>query len=129
MKTKIEMMELAGRILILLSVFIKFFVLTPSRDITNDAVRYKIENKIDIVYSIVRDNYQKLHPEVKEPYFKANPELFGNYKYAEQDSEFMSTAKQTRAFHILVEIIFILGSLASIGAKCFSIPPRSANGG
>lgn len=119
MKTKIKMMELAGLFLILLSFFIQVFILTPSQNITNDAVRYKIEQKIDILYNIVRDNYQKLHPEVKEPYFIANPKSFDNFKYAEQDSEIMHTAKQTKSFHILVAIIFIIGSLALICAKCF----------
>lgn len=117
MKTKTKMLELVALILILSSFFIQVFVLNPSQIITTDAVRYKIEQKIDIVYSIVRDNYQKLHPAGKEPHFIANPKSFDDFKYAEQDSEIIHTDKQTKFFNILVAIIFIIGSLCLIIAK------------
>lgn len=119
MRTKIKKMELIGQSLILASFFTQVFVLLPMQNLTNDSVRYKIERKIDILHNITRDNYQKFHPEVKEPYFIANPRAFDEYKYAGQDIELESVKHQTKLFSLLVAAMFIIGSLSVITAKYF----------
>ena len=127
MSSKIKKMELVGKILILSSFFAHVFILLSIQSLANDAVRYKTERKIDILYNIERDNYQKLHPEVQEPYFIANPSTFNDYKYAENNEELESVKNQILAIRLLVATIFIIGSLYIIAAKYYEYLEAQTN--
>ena len=117
MQKRIKLFELIGLIIILSSFFIQTFILLPSQTTTTGSIRYKIEKKIDTIYNIIRTNFQKLNPDIKEPIFLANPKLFSDYDYADQDTEIVGTYRQTKVLKYLVAILFIVGSFFMITAK------------
>jgi len=117
MKQKAKRFEMAGLSLVLFSFFVQAFVLNPLRSLADDALRYRIEAKMDTLYSIERANYEKLHDGVKESYFWANPDSFGNYKYAEQVGDIMRVSSQTKYASIVVALMFIIGSGCIITGK------------
>ena len=117
MQKRIKLFELIGLIIILSSFFMQTFILLPSQTTTTGSIRYKIEKKIDTIYNIIRSNFQKLNPDIKEPFFLANPKLFSDYDYADQDTEIVGTYRQTNVLKYLVAIFFIVGSFFMITAK------------
>ena len=114
-------LELWGMGFILVSSFIQIFLLIPSQTITAGAIQYKLEEKIDHVYSITRSSYQKLHPEVTEPIFDSDQKSFSNYEYAEQNKDIESTQWQTNTLNNIVGCLFILGSLMLLIGKHLEI--------
>ena len=117
MQKRIKLFEFLGLTIILSSFFMQIFILLPSQSTTTGAIRYKIENKIDTIYNIARSNFQKLNPDINEPVFWANPKLFSDYDYAEQDTEIVGTNRQTKLLKNLVSILFLVGSTLMIAAK------------
>ena len=117
MQKRIKLFEFIGLAIILSSFFIQTFILLPSQTTTTGSIRYKIEKKIDTIYNITRSNFQKLNPDIKEPIFLANPKLFSDYDYADQDTELVGTYRQTKILKYLVSILFIVGSFFMIAAK------------
>ena len=114
---KSKKIEIIGLTLILISFFIQTFVFLPSKNITDDSIRYKIETKLDTIYSITRANYQKLNPNIKEPIFWVNPKEISNDAYAGQDDSLEDTLAQTKWLNSIVAFVFIIGSILLIIAK------------
>jgi len=119
MKKKITLFELLGLIFILLSFFLQVFLADSSQELTNNGIRYKIEQKIDIIYNMTRDNYQKLHPEIEKPHFMANPAAFDLYQYATEDNLIKFPKAQTKSFNFVAITFFIIGSICLIIAKMY----------
>lgn len=109
-------LEYYGLILVLLSSFIQFFILNKSQELTNGAVAYKIETKLDVMYSVIRSNYQSLNTNSKENYW-VNPDELNGYKYAEMNQSMEKTKSQTEWFGNIVALLFLFGSLLMVLGK------------
>jgi hypothetical protein len=73
MKKKITLFELLGLIFILLSFFLQVFLADSSQELTNNGIRYKIEQKIDFVsfsdiLSYFPENLEKVYLQKIKPY-------------------------------------------------------------
>lgn len=117
MKSKAVRLELIGLSLILLSFFLRAFFYAELNSLTNDTVQYKLEKKIDIIYSIVRDNYSELHPDRKGAGFYSSPKYHDNYKYAENNKSINKVKNQTNWVKIVLSILFVIGSTLIIWGK------------
>ncbi|MDH1470236.1 hypothetical protein [Shewanella sp. GD03713] len=113
---KSKKMELWGLILILLSSFTQLFILNKSQDLTNNAVVWKIENKMDVIFSVLTSNHDILNFGVPENP-KTAGELFTNYKYAEMNKSMETTQNQTKFIGLFVSVLFVLGSFLLVLAK------------
>lgn len=118
---KSKKFEMWGLILVLLSSFIQFFILSKSQDITNSAVIYKLETKLDHIFMASRSNFQSLQSEPSSTMVWVNPNAFNSYRYAEQNDSMEKTKSQTEWFGYLVAGLFILGSGLIILAKKMEI--------
>ncbi len=118
---KSKKIEMWGLILVLLSSFVQFFILTKSQDITSGAVNLKLETKLDLIFLASRSNFQTLQPEPSNAYIKVNPEIFNNYRYVGQDSRMETTKTQTEWFRYIVGALFLIGSGLIIVAKKMEI--------
>ena len=114
-------LEFWGLILVLLSSFVQFFILSKSQDITNGAIIYKIETKLDKIFMASKSNFQVLHLEPDERTMWVNPTTFNSYKYAEQNENMSRTKSQTEWFGNVVALFFVLGSFLIIWAKKLEI--------
>ena len=117
-------LEFWGLSLILASSFIHVFLLTPSRELTDEAVRWKLERKIDLIYSATRSNYQKLHPDVLGSVYTFDPKMLNNYTYANQNKEFGVTKGQTTLFGWIVAGFFLIGSGLVLSGKYLEIKEK-----
>ncbi len=100
--------EFWGIGLILVSSFIQIFLLYPSQSLTDDAIRWKLEEKIDLVFTASRSNFKKLHPEINTTW--DNPEQLNNYKHVEMNEELETTQNQTAFIKWVVGFLFVIGS-------------------
>ena len=115
--------EFWGLAFILASSFFQLFLLYPSQSGTNDAVRWKLEEKIDLVFAASRSNFRKLHPEINVTC--DNPEQLNNYKYAEMNQELKTTQNQTSFFQWVVGGFFLVGSSLILIGKHMEIKQAS----
>jgi hypothetical protein len=109
-------LEYYGLILVLLSSFVQFFILNKSQELTSGAVVYKIETKMDVMFSAIRSNYQSLNADSKEKFW-VNPDHFNNYKYAEMNQSMEKTKSQTEWLGNIVAFFFLLGSVLMVLGK------------
>ncbi|WP_417761394.1 hypothetical protein [Shewanella sp.] len=118
---KSKKLEMWGLVLILLSSFVQFFILSKSQNLTNGAVIYKLETKLDRIFMASRSNFQTLQPEPLKTMVKVNPEAFDSYEYAEQNKSMAETKMQTELFGDVVTVLFLIGSGLIILAKKMEI--------
>lgn len=100
--------EFWGLALILASSFLQLFLLLPSQSVTTDAVIYKIETKLDLIFAASRSNTRALYP--KESITIDNPEQLKNYLFAEQNDHLNSTKSDTTLAQYGVALCFFAGS-------------------
>ena len=110
-------LEIYGLILVLSSSFIQFFLLNKSQDTAKNAVIYKLEKKIDLIYSAARSNYEVLTPDKSLPIFVFNKKAFNTYEYAGDNGYLENTTYYTDLFGKVVAILFILGSTLIVFGK------------
>jgi len=120
---KSKIFEFWGILLILASSFIQIFLLSPSQDLTNEAVIWKIEEKLDLIFMAATLNYHKLHPE--ENHSWNNPDQLDTYKYVEMNKDLQTTKKQTTTLQWVVGSIFLIGSLLLLIGKFMEIKETS----
>jgi hypothetical protein len=113
-------MEIYGLILILFSSFTQLFLLNKSQSITSNAVVWKIESNMDVMYSMLKSNHDVLNfGPPKNP--QTAGEVFTRYKYAEMNNNMQKTQNQTKYIGIFVAILFVAGSLLIIFAKSIEL--------
>ncbi|CAH1557923.1 hypothetical protein [Vibrio rotiferianus] len=109
--------EFWGLILVLLSSFVQFFVLNESQDLTDSAVTYKLEKKLDDIFRASRSNFQALHPDEPQTLVWVNPDVFDEYEYAQDNNRLEHTKAQTDWLGKVVGVLFLIGSGLIIWAK------------
>lgn len=111
MNKKLKKLEFWGYLLILLSTLIQIFFLPAIKSAYEDSKRYKLERKIDILYSISTHNFTKLNSNIKQPLFNSDPNYFTTYEYAEDKYEMKTTDTIFSILTFIFAVCFLTGSV------------------
>ena len=118
---KAKTLEITGLFLVLLAFFVQSFILVPMEDLLNESEQYVTEEKIDIIYSIVRHNYSKLSKEKIGGHWWSNPKYHDEYKYAGDKKSTKSINSQTKTARYVFAFIFIIGSVLMLIGKVIEL--------
>ena len=117
MKSKAIQLEILGLLFVLVSFFFQSFFFEQLSSLQNEAVQYKLERKIDMIFSIVKDNYSELNPNEKGAQFWSNPDSHNQYKYAEDNKLLENVKNQTNWAKVILSSLFAFGSILIITGK------------
>lgn len=101
----------------LVAFFFQTFFYEQLSSLSTGAVQYKLERKIDFIYSIVKDNYSESNQKEKGAHFWSNPKTHSQYPYAEDNESIENVKTQTSWAKAILASIFALGSLLIIIGK------------
>lgn len=107
---KAKRLELVGLFLVLVSSFFQLFGVEQTNSHFQSAVTFKVEEKLDVIYQLVKANYQKVHHapnEVKDSWLDNKL----HYNYAEMNQQLETVEKQDEFAKKLYGVLFVLGSL------------------
>ncbi|MGF1800147.1 hypothetical protein L4D11_05625 [Vibrio gigantis] len=113
---KAKRLELIGLLLVLVSSFFQLFGTEQTSSHLQSAVTFKVEEKLDVIYQLVKANYQKVHHEptkIRDSWLDSKL----NYKYAEMNQQLEKVESQDKFTKNLYGALFLLGSLLILRGK------------